>query len=446
MSNDWVNRNLGQMVQINRGGPESRVGKLLGYHEDYLTLYTAEEGLLYFQIHHIKSITTNSVLNAIPNISYQNNNPTQAATFRQLLESLKYQWVTVNRGGPEKLEGVVESVDSDYMMMIVDKEIIRITIFHIKSISYGYQKKRKDLNIAKDSQKYKNKEEVESEKKTNNNKKQKEMLEEKDTNIQSLDNTKNHPIERGTDEINEGNEQAELGLKKEDYPINRPADEPINEPVADTLNVSSEKVEEGEDKRKEDLSIKTSDKTKKESKEIDMRKEKKRKSESSEEKKKKEEKKSTDSVKMESQKKEMKKEKESKDKNPEQKKGKQTVKKFTDKVKKESEKKGMVKERESKDNDPEQKREMQGLNNSTNKVMSHSENKEFQQDQNSKSNETLKKESVIENNPDDRDNSNQNQSVQNSAKNELKNEKRKHRSKTHKSKFMVTKGGTKYMN
>lgn len=48
---------MNQSVQFNQGGPESKKGRLVWLGEDYAALNTNEDGVVYFNIHHIKSIS-----------------------------------------------------------------------------------------------------------------------------------------------------------------------------------------------------------------------------------------------------------------------------------------------------------------------------------------------------------------------------------------------------
>jgi phage FluMu gp28-like protein len=56
---------------------------------------------------------------------------------KELLKSLNYKWVQINRGGPETVEGVLVGLEDDFINLIVGDEVVRITIFHIKNVSYG---------------------------------------------------------------------------------------------------------------------------------------------------------------------------------------------------------------------------------------------------------------------------------------------------------------------
>ena len=43
----------------------------------------------------------------------------------------------INRGGPEKVEGILQDVSCDFVTLIVKEEIILIAIKHIKSVNYN---------------------------------------------------------------------------------------------------------------------------------------------------------------------------------------------------------------------------------------------------------------------------------------------------------------------
>ncbi|MGO4273107.1 hypothetical protein AB4Z22_25260, partial [Paenibacillus sp. TAF58] len=60
-----------------------------------------------------------------------------AYTFEGLLNQMRYTYVQINRGGPEKVEGLVVYSGDNVLLLVVNNEIIRVPIFHIKSISVG---------------------------------------------------------------------------------------------------------------------------------------------------------------------------------------------------------------------------------------------------------------------------------------------------------------------
>jgi spore coat protein B len=128
----------GKVIKVGRGGPESRTGQFLGGGSDYFVLLTKEDGVVYFHGQHLKSLTEKTKgglgasFEAPMGFSVLNG-----STFNDILSQLELTWVTINRGGPEKIEGVLNRVTDDYVSVIVNEEIIRLPIFHIKSISTG---------------------------------------------------------------------------------------------------------------------------------------------------------------------------------------------------------------------------------------------------------------------------------------------------------------------
>ncbi|MBK3497420.1 hypothetical protein JFL43_21920 [Viridibacillus sp. YIM B01967] len=135
-----------KVIKLDRGGPESCIGFLLAVEDDFVTVLTEKEGVIYYKTQHIKSLTQDSKDGLNFDIEIPENLEfIQAKDFKSLLENIKYQWIRVNRGGPEKLEGVLEDVSDDFVTIILNEEIIRLSLFHIRSISYGVKvEKEKD--------------------------------------------------------------------------------------------------------------------------------------------------------------------------------------------------------------------------------------------------------------------------------------------------------------
>ncbi|KLV23903.1 spore coat protein B [Niallia circulans] len=129
---------VGKVVKIDRGGPNSKVGLLLAVGDDFLTILIENDGIVYYKLHHIKSITENAKKGlpfelVIPeSFEYK-----EASTFAEILDSLEYYWVKINRGGKDSIEGVLEAINSDYVTVVSNEEIIRLSLFHIHNISYG---------------------------------------------------------------------------------------------------------------------------------------------------------------------------------------------------------------------------------------------------------------------------------------------------------------------
>ena len=140
---------IDKVIKVDRGGPESRVGLLLGAHEDHITLLTEDEGIIYYKTQHIKSLTLNAKNEEELDFEVPEDFKfVKAKDFKGVLEKLCYRWVKVNRGGPETLEGVMDDVNDDFVTIVSNEEIIKLSMFHIRNISYGVkvEKAKKDEN------------------------------------------------------------------------------------------------------------------------------------------------------------------------------------------------------------------------------------------------------------------------------------------------------------
>ncbi|WP_244364087.1 hypothetical protein [Paenibacillus cellulositrophicus] len=122
---------IGSEVKINRGGPDSIVGVLVGVQHGYLAVAT-KEGIVYVNSSHIKSISSTGKSGGARAMTAD---PIMAGNFTGLLHALRYQHVQINRGGPEKVEGVVADVNHSTLTLVAKKdEVISIPIFHVKSV------------------------------------------------------------------------------------------------------------------------------------------------------------------------------------------------------------------------------------------------------------------------------------------------------------------------
>ncbi|MCA1055118.1 hypothetical protein LCM10_08975 [Rossellomorea aquimaris] len=145
MNKELMSNMIGSVVKINRGGPEARTGLLLAAGDDYFVLQTKEEGVLYYASIHVKSMT----LNAKQGIDFESDTSetpewSSAADFTSMLSGLKHQWVSINRGGPEKHEGVLEDANSEFITLILNEEVIRLATYHVKSVAVLVKKKEEE--------------------------------------------------------------------------------------------------------------------------------------------------------------------------------------------------------------------------------------------------------------------------------------------------------------
>lgn len=181
-----------QTVRINGKGPESKEGQLVDVKEDYMTLYTEEDGFIFFNEQHIKSLSfptenkdekedekeekTTEVANNVENSEVAKNEESSteeinngldalkevyghifADKMHGVLTNLKYSWIKVNRKGPESLEGMLVDSNDNHLVIVVDNEILRVSTFHVKNFSVK-NKVVKDESSEKDSKENNSKE------------------------------------------------------------------------------------------------------------------------------------------------------------------------------------------------------------------------------------------------------------------------------------------------
>ncbi|MFX3673610.1 MAG: hypothetical protein ACE3JQ_04045 [Paenisporosarcina sp.] len=146
-----------QTVRINGRGPESKKGQLIDVKEDYLTLYSEDDGLVFFNEQHIKSISSptaeeeEKVENQTDSTNtFESLNEETNTGLTQLLEeyghvfdnnmngvltNLKYSWIKINRKGPESLEGMLVDSNDNHLVIVVANEILRVSTYHVKNFS-----------------------------------------------------------------------------------------------------------------------------------------------------------------------------------------------------------------------------------------------------------------------------------------------------------------------
>ena len=50
---------ISKVIRVDRGGPESRIGKLMDASDDHIAVFTENDGVVYYNTNHIKSFTDN---------------------------------------------------------------------------------------------------------------------------------------------------------------------------------------------------------------------------------------------------------------------------------------------------------------------------------------------------------------------------------------------------
>ncbi|MCM2531959.1 hypothetical protein NDK43_05575 [Neobacillus pocheonensis] len=148
MNKDFMKDRVGKVIKIDRGGPESRLGLLMDVNDDHIVLLTEVDGIVYYSTQHIKSVTEYTKEPMQLNIEvHKDLNYKTAVNFKELLDSLKFQWVRINRGGPEKMEGILTDVNDHCVTLVSKEEVVRHSLFHLRNVSYGLIiEKAKDEN------------------------------------------------------------------------------------------------------------------------------------------------------------------------------------------------------------------------------------------------------------------------------------------------------------
>ena len=103
---------IGKMVTIYRGGPESRTGKLLDVQSDYMTLYTPNKPVIYYQFEHVKSISEDIKSNSTQHLlgDQEKVDYISKKNFNGLLSKLVNETIQINQGGPERRHGTLLAV------------------------------------------------------------------------------------------------------------------------------------------------------------------------------------------------------------------------------------------------------------------------------------------------------------------------------------------------
>ena len=143
-------------VRINGKGTESKFGKLLDVRNDFFVLLTEADGLIFYKEHYVTSLShsipvatikvdevakakdgSTSIGEEVEEVNHFTEMYSQVAadTTNELLSNLKYSWIKINRKGPESVEGMLVESNEDYLILVVNDEIFRISIFHLKNFS-----------------------------------------------------------------------------------------------------------------------------------------------------------------------------------------------------------------------------------------------------------------------------------------------------------------------
>jgi spore coat protein B len=221
-----------QTIRINGKGPESKFGTLIDVKDDFLVLYTEQDGLIFYKEQHIKSFshaiptTSQEVVEEKenvdqPTVTEEVTEETAVDKMKEVYEqiiadntanlmtNLKYSWIKINRKGPESMEGLLVEANDDYLVLVVNNEIFRIATYHVKNFSLSIN----PLEEQKDEQKDEQKEESKNAQTTNTS-----TDNEQSNESQKQESTDQETSTRSTltyeEELNLANKRRNRRLKK----------------------------------------------------------------------------------------------------------------------------------------------------------------------------------------------------------------------------------------
>lgn len=109
-------------VLVNGGGPASAKGFLIDVKSEFIALSTEKEGLIFFRLDQVKSITGTLAEQEtdLSTVSFEGSH-----SFTDLLGLHLYNWTTFN-GGPDRVEGVLVEVNKTFSVLVKNEEVIYV--------------------------------------------------------------------------------------------------------------------------------------------------------------------------------------------------------------------------------------------------------------------------------------------------------------------------------
>jgi len=119
-------------IKVNRGGPDAVEGVLVGIMADHFALLLPGGEVVYIVNRHVKSVTDHSdrpvrQIRQMPTVA-------QVPFFGDLLRALTGKTVQINRGGPEKIAGVIHGVTGSSVILRSGSEFVLVRLGHIRSL------------------------------------------------------------------------------------------------------------------------------------------------------------------------------------------------------------------------------------------------------------------------------------------------------------------------
>lgn len=124
----------GRMVTIYRNDPEAKTGRLLDVQSDYIVLELEHNTIVYYQIHHVKSVSEDSKANQPVKELDEELDFIKEESFSDLFRHLKNEYIQINQGGPDLVVGTLLETSNDYIILALENnEIVYFNLDHVKS-------------------------------------------------------------------------------------------------------------------------------------------------------------------------------------------------------------------------------------------------------------------------------------------------------------------------
>ncbi|WP_110112348.1 hypothetical protein [Bacillus sp. CGMCC 1.16541] len=207
------------MIQINQGGPEATKAFLIDVTDAYMIVLSLKDGISYFNIDQVKSVTL--VNDKLPKLNSEMDY-VRTNGFANLFKALMTKWVSLNVGGPEAVEGIVVQTSPHNIMLIKNKEVLRIQLAHIRSVSEGERGSFKMQEAASEQEEAARTNETENSTTENNSSKEENTVEnsgstEENNATDTSDAKEEKSAKEGNNETNQATIAQETVITTRDY-------------------------------------------------------------------------------------------------------------------------------------------------------------------------------------------------------------------------------------
>ena len=134
---------VGRVIKVNKAGPDSRVGRLLAANENFLTLQTKDQQVVYYQLRHVKAVVEDTKANIKPEDYPELNFDVASGTFAEVFTELLQGNVQINGGGPASRVGKLLAVNTEFLTLETKKDgLVMYSLEHVKSVNAVKQEER----------------------------------------------------------------------------------------------------------------------------------------------------------------------------------------------------------------------------------------------------------------------------------------------------------------